>query len=111
MSEVDELLTAVAEATTTTEDGEHLVVRMDYINLIRSSEGLVPVQRASGYLATGEWSHVVSTCGIEDCCRLDHLEEQGLALVTQHHQAVTLADLYRKARSRGLVTARTEYGG
>lgn len=105
-----DLIEQVAEATVTTEDGDHLV-QMYQSNLIRSSEGLVPAQRASGFLTTGEWSPVVSTCDIAECCRPDHLEEQSLALVTQHHTAVTLADLYRKARSRGLVTARTEYGG
>jgi hypothetical protein len=36
-------------------------------------------------------------------------DEEDLQLVAAH--AISLADLYRKGRSRGLLTARSEYGG
>lgn len=109
------LIEQVAEATATTGDGEHLI-QMDYTKFIRSEGRTTSVQQASGYLATGEWVSVGSTCGNADCCRPDHLttlvqakEANDLRLVATH--AATLADLYRRARSRGLVAARSEYGG
>lgn len=110
MNSLDSLIEQVSSGTATSEDGDHLV-QIYYGKIIRTDDKVRSVQQASHYLHTGEWGPVVSTCGDADCCRPDHLEEQALALVAQHHQAVSLADLYRKGRSRGLLTARTEYGG
>lgn len=116
MTGLEHLIEGVAESTVTTEDGEHLVVRMDYSNLIYSEGDLKSPQQASGYLQLGEWEPVAATCGLPECCRPDHLveahiakDEEDLQLVAAH--AVSLADLYRKGRSRGLLTVRTEYGG
>ena len=67
-------------------------------------------QQASGYLRTGEWGSVVPTCGVQDCIHPGHMEATDMVMVAQATTA-TLADLYRKAKSRGLVTARTEYAG
>jgi len=107
---LDQLVIAVAEHTATTEDGEHLVVLSYYPDLIHSDGRVVSAQQASGYLQVGDWSPVLSTCGNADCCRPDHLEERANQLVAAH--AVSLADLYRAGRKRGLLTAHTAgYGG
>jgi hypothetical protein len=103
----------LAEASATSEDGEHLV-QTDYSKFIYLEGVLMSCQQASAYLQLGEWTNVLTTCGEPDC--LLHLttltaakEEEDIALVTRH--AVSLADLYRAGRSRGLLAARTEYGG
>jgi hypothetical protein len=110
-----DLIEQVSEATATSEDGDHVVV-LYQSNFIRSEEGLKSVQQASGRLQLGEWEPVAATCGLPECCRPDHLveahlakDEEDLQLVAAH--AISLADLYRKGRSRGLLTARSEYGG
>ncbi|MGV0949445.1 MAG: hypothetical protein ACOYB3_02145 [Azonexus sp.] len=110
MFDLESLIELVSTSTATSEDGNHLV-QMDYSKFIRSEGSLRSAQQASGYLATGEWGTAIPTCGEQECIHPDHMEEAGLALVAQHTQAVSLADLYRKAKSRGLVTARTEYAG
>ena len=106
---MDDLIEQVSEATATSEDGDHLV-QIYQSKFIHSTEGLVSAQAASHFLDEGQWSPVVSTCGIADCCRPDHLEEQANQLVAAH--AISLADLYRAGRKRGLLTAQsTGYGG
>jgi len=107
----------LAEATCTTEDGDHVVVQKDYSDLIRLYDRVVSPQQASGYLQVGDWEPVAATCGVIECVRPDHLdhahivkEQEDLQLVASH--AVSLADLYRKGRKAGLLTAQsTGYGG
>jgi hypothetical protein len=107
----------ISQVTATSEDGEHLLVRSDYSNLIRLEGRIVTVQQASGALQMGDWESVLPTCGVVECVRPDHLDhatvvkdEQDLQLVASH--AVSLADLYRKGRKAGLLTAQsTGYGG
>jgi hypothetical protein len=90
---------------------------MDYSNLIHSEGDLRSAQQASGYLQMGDWEPVLPTCGVVECVRPDHLDhthivkdEQDLQLVAAH--AVSLADLYKAGRKRGLLTAQsTGYGG
>jgi hypothetical protein len=110
--DVDELIELVSSETATSEDGEHLVVRSFYSKFIRMDGALRSAQQASGFMATGEWGTASPACGVDDCIRPDHMEAADLALVHQHSaRAVSLADLYRKAKGRGLLTARTSYGG
>ena len=116
MDSVDTLISQLSLTTATTEDGDHLVHSYQ-MDLIHMGGKIVTSQQASGYLQMGDWSPVVSTCGIADCCRPDHLDhatvvkdEQDLQLVAAH--AVSLADLYRAGRKKGLLTAQsTGYGG
>ena len=109
MFDIDALIELVSTSTATSEDGDNLV-QMDYSKFIRMDGQLRSIQQASGYLATGEWGTAVPTCGVADCIHPDHMEAAELVMVQQAN-AVSLADLYRKAKSRGLVTARTEYAG
>ena len=109
MVDIDALIELVSTSTATSEDGMHLV-QMDYSKFIRSEGSLRSAQQASGYLATGEWGTAVPTCGAPECIHPEHMETAELVMVAQSN-AVSLADLYRKAKNRGLVTARTEYAG
>jgi hypothetical protein len=109
MFDIDALIELVSTSTATSEDGEHLV-QMDYSKFIRSEGSLRSAQQASGYLATGEWGTATPTCGAHECIHPNHMEAVELVMVAQA-SAVSLADLYRKAKGRGLVTAQTSYGG
>jgi len=113
---VGNLIEQVSEVTVTTEDGDHLV-QMYQADLILSERKIVSVQQASGWLQMGNWEPVSPTCGVVECVRPDHLdhahivkEQEDLQLVAT--QAVSLADLYRAGRKKGLITAKTTgYGG
>jgi hypothetical protein len=113
---LDQLIEQVSNATVTSEDGDHLV-HMYQSQFIHSEGVLKSVQQASGFLQMGDWESVSPTCGVVECVRPDHLdhahivkEEEDLQLVASH--AVSLADLYRQGRKRGLLTAQsTGYGG
>lgn len=116
MSDIELLALQVGEVTATSEDGNHLV-QMYYSDLIRSDGSLVSAQQASGYLEMGDWEPVAATCGELECILPEHLdhahivkEQEDLQLVANH--AVSLADLYRKGRKAGLLTAQSSgYGG
>jgi hypothetical protein len=110
MIDLDELIELVSDTTATSEDGDHLV-QMYYTKFIRSDGALRSAQQASGYLATGEWGSATPTCGAPECIHPDHMEAADLAMVANHTTAVNLADLYRKAKGRGLLTPQTSYGG
>jgi hypothetical protein len=111
MIDMGTLLEQVSESTATSEDGDHLV-QMYYPQFIHSEGKIRTLQQASNYLDTGEWVSVVATCTVQECCLPSHLDEAANLLVAQHSQAVSLADLYKKGRSRGLLTAQsTGYGG
>lgn len=117
---IEQVATQLAEATATSEDGDHLV-QMDYHQFILSSEGARTCQQASAYLGEGEWAQATYvTCGVPDCVRPEHVtgsaakaqaakDAADLELVHAHTQAVTLADLYRKAKKRGLVAPARDY--
>jgi hypothetical protein len=109
MFDYDALIELVSTSTATSEDGEHLV-QMDYSKFIRSEGSLRSAQQASGYLSTGEWGTAIPTCGAADCIHPDHMEAADLVMVAQAN-TTTLADLYRKAKRRGLVTPQTAYAG
>ena len=109
MSDIDALIELVSTSTATSEEGEHLV-QTDYSKFIRLEGSLRSAQQASGYLATGEWGSVVPTCGYGECIHPDHMEAADLVMVAQAN-VVSLADLYRKAKNRGLITAQTSYAG
>jgi len=110
MIDLQALIELVSSSAVTSEDGEHLV-QMDYSKFIRSDGALRSAQQASAMLGTGEWGSSVPTCGVGDCIHPDYMEEAGITLVAQRSQAVSLADLYRKAKGRGLLTPQTSYGG
>jgi hypothetical protein len=106
------LIQLVADSTATSPDGEHLLVHSIYHRFIRMDGAIRSVQQAIAMLSTGEWGAVVPTCGVADCVRPDHMEAADLALVARKTTTrASLADLYRKAKGRGLLTAQTEYGG
>jgi len=108
------LIEQVSETSATSEDGHHLV-HLYYSDLIHSTADAGPARRAMWQLAKGEWiTDLESGCEEQDCILPDHTrimnkDESDLALVQSHTQ--TLAELYRKGKSRGLLTARTDYGG
>ena len=107
----DDLIELVSDGTATSEDGEHLLLVHSYHpRFIRMDGQLRSIQQASGYLATGEWGSVVPTCGAPECIHPAHMEAAELVMVAQANVA-SLADLYRKAKSRGLITPQTEYAG
>lgn len=109
MIDLDALIELVSGSTATSESGDHLV-QTDHSKFIRLDGSLRSAQQASGYLATGEWSSVVPTCGVEDCIHPEHMEAADMVMVAQANVA-SLADLYRKAKSRGLITPQTAYAG
>lgn len=116
MTDIDSLIEQVALLSATSVDGEHLV-QIYQSDLIRSDDRWVSVQEASGYLQMEDWEAVSPTCGVIVCVRPDHLdhahivkEQEDLQLVASH--AVSLADLYRRGRKAGLLTAQSSgYGG
>lgn len=102
----------LAEITATSEDGEHLVVLSDYLNLIRSDGTIVSPQQASGYLGLGEWEGSHPCTADPTCVLWTHVttvsvpmtEEEEDLLVAQASRP-SLATLYRQARATGLVPA------
>lgn len=112
----DQLLMQLAEGTATSEDGRHLFpVYPEY--MVLTGDGPRPAQQATWYLGAGQWDDsTTTTCGVQDCVLPDHVttaslakDDEDLALVQRSNQ--TLATLYRKAKNRGLLSPRTEYGG
>ena len=109
MIDLDALIELVSSSTATSENGQHLV-QTDHAHFVRMDGQLRSAHAASGYLATGEWGSVVPTCGVEDCIHPEHMEAADMVMVAQANVA-SLADLYRKAKSRGLITPQTAYAG
>lgn len=112
----DQLYLQLAELTATSEDGQHLLMLVPDLQVL-TEDGPRPAQQATWYLGAGQWDDsVTTTCGQQDCVLSDHVttaslakDEEDLELVQR--TSVSLATLYRKAKSRGLLSPRTEYGG
>lgn len=112
----DQLIMQLAELTATSEDGQHLLVLVPDLQVL-TEDGPRPAQQATWYLSAGQWDDTVTTtCGHTDCALEAHVttaslakDEEDLELVQR--TSVSLATLYRKAKNRGLLVARTEYGG
>jgi hypothetical protein len=113
-----QLFNQLAEGSATNELGHQ--VWLDSEMQILTEDGPRPAQQATWYLHLGDWAPVWTTCEEPTCLVLAHLtdsqtkaeeakEEALLALVQR--TSVSLADLYRKGKKRGLLTPRTEYGG
>ena len=113
-----ELLVQVAEGTATSMDGDHLIW-LEPEMWVLTKEGATLPRQAVRYLDVGQWDTVLwVTCDQHDCVRPDHIvdaagykkhqEEQDLVLVQQDSQ-LTLAALYKKAKSKGLVTSTSAY--
>jgi len=86
--------------------------------LIITEDGARSPYEVTWHLVWDEWRPVYNTCGVPTCIRLDHLtdskaqaeavkDEELMTLVQR--STVSLADLYRKGKARGLLSARTEY--
>lgn len=111
-----QVLDQLAEGSATSESGDHLLW-VDPTMMILTEDGPRPAQQATWYLGAGQWDDTVTTtCGAPDCVLPAHVttaslvkDEEDLALVER--TSVSLATLYRKAKNRGLLAARTEYGG
>jgi hypothetical protein len=70
----------------------------------------VTVQQAQWYLEHGRWEEeLVASCGVKLCTshlRVDGNDEADLLKLVER-SSVSLADLYRKGKARGLVLTRT----
>lgn len=115
----DHILNQLAENSTTDETGEHLVMLDSAKKLHVSGLKYTSAQRASAYLHMGEWVDAASPgCGMSTCVRPDHMtvvlrpaptaDADDLGLVQRH--SMSLSSLYKKAKSRGLLPPRSEYG-
>jgi hypothetical protein len=111
----DQLHSQLAEGSAF--DHDHQLWQDQAMRVI-TDDGARSAQQVMWFLLTGNWSEVFTTCGQSTCIRHDHLtdsaaqasavrDEEELALVER--SAVSLADLYRRGKAKGLLTARTEY--
>lgn len=109
----DEIVRQLAEGTATDEAG--CLVWLDPSVLVLTEDGPRPAQQASGYLALGEWREdLATTCGSGLCVHPGHITTASAAkdaadLELVQRTSVTLADLYRKAKNKGLLMAAREY--
>jgi hypothetical protein len=95
---------------------------------IITEDGPRTARQAAWYLHTHHWiDDVFDICGNDQCVDIDHLtvskteadqhaaqrqadkEEELMQLVQR--QSVTLASLYKKGKSRGLIGPSSQYGG
>jgi hypothetical protein len=98
----------------TIEGRSHLVQReqTDFLCKISDTESKVmTAQQVAWFLENDAWEEgVVCEFGIRNSIshlKLTDKDESDLALVQK--EAVTLADLYRKGKKRGLISARSSY--
>lgn len=104
--------------THTTVQGEHRIWASPEIKVI-SDDGPRTAQQVVWYLETGSWhDHLYPTCGEPACTRFKHLTPSRAQLAAIQDEAlldlvqrssVNLAALYRKGKSKGLLTSRTQY--
>lgn len=109
----------VAEGSASSEDAEHLIWVDDGMAVLTEDGPRLPAQTL-WFLDHGTWvDDLYVTCKTPGCIRIEHLTDskaqadavkdaEDLALVQRH--AVTLADLYRKGRAKGLVFRTSHYG-
>jgi len=88
---------------------------------VQTSDGPRTPEEVSWFLENDRWErNVLTTCGTQYCSthvnltlsdpaadKLEAKDDEVLELVQR--TSVTLADLYRKGRARGVVSARTSY--
>lgn len=113
-----QLFDQLAEGSATTPNGE-CQLWIDPTMRVLTEDGPRSAQQATWYLHVGEWVPTLhSTCGTPGCLRMDHLtddkakaqaaaDEEILRLVQRN--SVTLADLYRKGKKKGLLLSRSPY--
>lgn len=102
----------------------HRVRKVPDVRILTLSNQARTPEQVAWFLEHDKWEDdVVSSCGVDYCCSHIRLagqpedltvpatepisEAQLLGMVER--QSVTLADLYRKARSRGVISARSDY--
>ena len=110
----------VAEGSASSEDGDHLIWLDDGIQILTEDGPRLPAQTL-WFIDTDTWvDDLYVTCNKPGCIRRDHITDdrhkaqsiqdaEDLALVQK--QAVTLADLYRRGKARGLIRPSHNYGG
>lgn len=114
-----QVIQQVADATATT-DGDHLVVLDPTLQFsVITTTGPCSFASALHYLDTGEWVDDPETCDEPDCLRAPHAaaaappvvsDDELLDLVHKDHASgMSLAELYRRGRARGLISPRKEY--
>ena len=86
---------------------------------VQTSDGYRTPEQVAWFLENDKWEHdVVSYCGTDFCtshvnladaeaARMEAKDDEELELVQR--TSVTLADLYRKGRAKGVIAARTSY--
>lgn len=98
----------------------HRVRTVEAVTIV-TDDGVFTPEQVAWYLENDSWEQdVVSTCGVDFCSthinlggaeadtdRMEAKDDEELELVQR--TSVTLADLYRKGRARGVVSARTAY--
>lgn len=99
---------------------EHLEWLDDSMQVL-TEDGPRTAQSTVWFLSTGQWvDNLFTTCGEKGCLVLSHITDskaqadaaqdaRDLALVQR--TAVTLADLYRRGKARGLLRPGSTYGG
>lgn len=113
----DFIAAQIAQVTATSEDGEHLI-QLEQIDVILTDRQgrLATAREASAFLHVGEWgtSHPCATD--PDCVLWSHVSdlpakvtaptvtEEELDTLVRKASRPTLASLYKKARSTGLVS-------
>ncbi len=103
--------------------GDHRVWFDPQVQVITEDGARTPAQVVI-YLTLHRWvDEVFNNCGVDNCitglhnslteAHADEVRDaEDMILIQQHHtQAVTLADLYRKGKSRGLLGPTSAYGG
>jgi len=113
----EQLFDQVAEGSATTLNGECLIW-IDSSMQVLTEDGPRSGQEATWYLDRGEWVPTYPLCGTTGCMRMDHLtdskakaeavKDEELMLLVQR-SSVNLASLYRKAKSRGLLSSTSPY--
>jgi hypothetical protein len=108
----EEMVQAIDERTFTVESDSRFHRVSKNMDTITTVAGDKTPQQVMWFLEHSSWeSGVVSACGVKTCLthmRLDTATEDDLLALVQK-TSVSLADLYRKGRQRGLLSARSEY--
>lgn len=110
----------LVDGSATSEDAEHLIWTNESMQIL-TEDGPRTGRSTAWFLEYDLWVDTLYvTCAEPSCIRIGHLtsshdewqqarDTRDLALVQK--QAITLADLYRRGKARGLLKPGSTYGG
>lgn len=109
-----QVIEQLSEVTATSDDGDHLVL-LYQVQIIHSDGQIASPRQAAAYLATGEWEGSHPCMQEAECIHPAHVSpvrvtEEQLDQMVSRATRPSLATLYKKARSQGLVPASTGTG-